>query len=87
MSTPSSQARREAATPPCAVRRPVTSKVHGIVRVDDYAWLRAPNWQAVMRDPSLLDLEIRTLLEAENAYTQAAMADTEVLQQRLFAEM
>jgi oligopeptidase B len=55
--------------------------------VDDYAWLRAPNWQAVMRDPSLLDAEIRSHLEAENAYTRSVMAETEPLQARVFAEM
>jgi oligopeptidase B len=65
----------------------LTSVHHGIARVDDYAWLRAANWQAVMRDPAVLDSEIRAHLEAENAYTKAVMADTEVLQERLFAEM
>ena len=60
---------------------------HGIERVDDYAWLRASNWQTVMRDPSVLDPEIRNHLEAENTYTSSVMADTEALQERLFAEM
>ena len=62
---------------PRAARRPATSRHHGIERVDDYAWLRAANWQAVMRDPALLAPEIRAYLEAENAYTKAMMADTE----------
>ncbi len=65
----------------------MTSVHHGIARVDDYAWLRAPNWQAVMRDPALLAPEIRAYLEAENAYTGAVMAETEQLQARLFNEM
>ena len=57
-------------------------------RVDDpYAWLRAENWQEVMRDPSTLDPEIRAYLEAENAYTDSMLADTEALQETLFAEM
>jgi oligopeptidase B len=72
---------------PRAARRPLTAFHHGIERVDDYAWLRAANWQAVMRDPALLDPAIRAHLEAENAYTKAIMADTEGLQQQLFAEM
>jgi oligopeptidase B len=72
---------------PRAARRPLTAFHHGIERVDDYAWLRAANWQAVMRDPALLDPAIRAHLEAENAYTKAIMADTEGLQKQLFAEM
>ncbi len=57
-------------------------------RVDDpYAWLRAENWQEVMRDPSTLDPEIRAHLEAENAYTDAMLADTKELQDKLFQEM
>jgi oligopeptidase B len=72
---------------PRVARRPLTAFHHGIERVDDYAWLRAANWQAVMRDPALLDPAIRAHLEAENAYTKAIMADTEGLQKQLFAEM
>ncbi len=40
-----------------------------------------------MRDPALLDPEIRAYLDAENAYAKAVMADTEPLQAKLFAEM
>ncbi len=72
---------------PRAARRPLTTVHHGIARIDDYAWLRAANWQAVMRDPALLDPAIRAHLEAENAYAKAIMADTEELQAQLFAEM
>ena len=78
---------RAGITPPRAPRRPLTSIQHGIARVDDYAWLRAANWQAVMRDPGALAPDIRAQLEAENAYTLGIMADTEELQQQLFAEM
>src|SRR6476620_9100103 len=74
-------------TPPRAPRRPLTSLQHGIARVDDYAWLRASNWQAVMRDPKALASDIRAQLEAENAYTSDIMADAEALQQRFFAEI
>jgi len=72
---------------PIAPRRPKFSVQHGVELVDEYAWLRADNWQEVMRDPAVLDAEIRTYLEAENAYTQAALADTQALQQTLYAEM
>jgi oligopeptidase B len=72
---------------PRAARRPLTSVHHGFGRVDDYAWLRASNWQQVMRDPARLDPSIRDYLEAENAYSNAVMAGTEALQATLFAEM
>ncbi|MBN8913256.1 MAG: S9 family peptidase [Rhizobiales bacterium] len=75
------------AMPPVAPRRPVTATHHGVTLVDDYAWLRAPNWQDVMREPALLDPEIRAYLEAENAYTEQALASTDALQAELFAEM
>jgi oligopeptidase B len=72
---------------PIAPRRPSQSHHHGIDRDDDYAWLRADNWQVVMRDPAVLPQDIRAHLEAENAFTKAAMGDTEALQETLFAEM
>ncbi|WP_164820618.1 S9 family peptidase [Sinorhizobium meliloti] len=72
---------------PVAPKKPVTDTRHGMTRTDDYAWLRAENWQAMFKDPSILDPEIRRHLEAENTYMNAAMADTKDLQKTLFAEM
>ena len=72
---------------PVARRKPSKSLHHGIELIDDYAWLRAANWQDVMRDPAVLDPEIRAHLEAENAYTEAQLSGTRGLQERLFAEM
>jgi len=72
---------------PRAERHPSTSTRHGVTWIDDYAWLRADNWQEVMRDPSVLDPKIHAYLAAENAYCKAALADTEPLQETLFAEM
>ena len=73
--------------PPLAQKIPHHSAYHGVDLVDEYAWLRADNWQEVMQDPSVLDAEIRAYLEAENAYTKAAMADVEPLTKTLFAEL
>jgi oligopeptidase B len=73
--------------PPKAQRIPKFSVHHGVELVDEYAWLRADNWQEVMRDPEALDQQIRAYLEAENAYTEGALADTEALQKALYAEM
>jgi len=73
--------------PPAAERLPARSSWHGTILTDDFAWLRAANWQEVMRDPGKLDPAIRAYLEAENQYADRALADTEALQATLFAEM
>ena len=74
------------ADPPAARREPTVHEQHGYRRRDDYAWLKDERWQEVMRDPSKLRADVREYLEAENAYTKAALADTEALQEALFAE-
>ena len=84
------QAERETglvAAPPVALRVPVSATYHGVALNDDYAWLRADNWQDVMRKPETLAADIRAYLEAENAYTDATLADTKPLQETLFQEM
>ncbi|WP_156453018.1 S9 family peptidase [Polycladidibacter stylochi] len=73
--------------PPCATIKPVQFTEHGTTRMDNYSWLRADNWQEVMKDPSVLSADIREYLEAENAYTNTQMADTETLQSTLYQEM
>ncbi len=72
---------------PRPAKKPVSDTRHGKTRIDDYAWMRAADWQAMFHDPSILEPEIRAHLEAENAYMKAAMADTDALQKQLFAEM
>ncbi|WP_310620790.1 S9 family peptidase [Flexibacterium corallicola] len=72
---------------PFAEKRPEVLTQHGIERTDNYAWLRADNWQEVMKDPGVLAEDIRSYLTAENDYTNAQMADTQELQEVLFAEM
>ena len=56
--------------PPVAQQRPSPRTVHGITVVDNYAWLKDNNWQEVLRNPALLDPDIRAYLEAENRYTE-----------------
>ena len=73
--------------PPLAPRRPSRQTLHGVALTDDYAWLKDENWQQVLRDPSRLDPDIRSYLEAENRYTEAILAPTESLQKTLVAEM
>jgi oligopeptidase B len=78
---------KELPAPPVAERRPQLSIHHDRERNDDYAWLRADNWQQVMRDPSVLAEDIRAYLLAENGYTEAALKGTSALQDTLFQEM
>jgi oligopeptidase B len=73
--------------PPKVERRPTSQTWHGREKRDDYHWLKAENWQEVMHDPSLLPPDIRAMLEAENTYHQAILADTQDLEATLFAEM
>ena len=66
----------DAPQPPVAPRRPTVLEKHGDRRVDDWYWLRNPD-----------DPEVIAYLQAENAYTEAALAHTEGLQERLFEEI
>jgi len=72
---------------PQAARIPSKSINHGFTREDDYAWLRADNWQEVMRNPDVLPADIKAYLDQENAYCKDMMADTSKLQETLFEEM
>ncbi len=73
--------------PPTPEKRPVTIEQHGDERIDNYQWMKDPNWQEVLRDPSVLDPDIRAALEAENAYYEAMTGDLADLRERLFQEM
>jgi oligopeptidase B len=72
---------------PVAPRRPHSFTRHGITITDDYAWLKDENWQEVLRDPQVLDADIRQYLEAENAYTDSLLGHTALLQKTLVKEM
>ncbi len=76
-----------AITPPEIEKRPVETTQHGITRVDNYAWLRDPEWQEVLRDPSTLDADIRAMVEAENDYYKKLTDDLDPLRKKLFSEM
>jgi len=61
--------------PPIARRRPKVLEAHGDRRVDPYYWLREKD-----------NPEVIAYLEAENAYTDAVMAPTAPLQEKLYRE-
>ena len=74
-------------TPPVARKIPVVIEQLGRTRTDDYQWMKDDNWQAVLRDPTLIKADVKAHLEAENAYREAMLASTLPLQAQLFEEM
>ena len=64
--------------PPVAAARPHALTVHGQTRNDPYYWLR---------DDTRSDPAVLAYLRAENAYTEAVLAHTLPLQEKLFAEI
>jgi len=64
------------AQPPVAARRQVEHRLHGDLRIDEYAWLRERENPEVIRH-----------LEAENAYTSSLLRSTEPFQESLYTEM
>jgi oligopeptidase B len=73
--------------PPRAEKRPVEKFFHGVPLRDDYAWLKAANWQEVLREPEALPPAIRSVIEAENTYAQAVLAPAVELCSTLVKEM
>ena len=73
--------------PPRVEQRPHSYSVHGVDIGDEFAWLKAGNWREVLRDGQALAPDIRSVLEAENAYAEAMLAHTAELQGHLVAEM
>lgn len=74
-------------TAPVASRRPHSFGHHGITVSDDYAWLKDAKWQEVLRDPKVLDPDIRKYLDEENGYTESLLGHTASLQKMLVREM
>lgn len=72
---------------PQATKRPLVQHRFGHEWTDPYAWMKDEQWQAVLRDPSLLSADIRTHLVAENAYTKAVLGPLSDVEQTLFSEM
>ena len=79
MTTPFSSALAMDAMPPDAARKPHEVKApFGATRNDDYYWLR---------DDSREDKAMLAYLNAENAYTDAVLAPTKPLQEKLYGEI
>jgi oligopeptidase B len=66
----------ELPSPPVAKKIPHVTEINGHQLTDNYFWLREKS-----------NPEVRAYLEAENAYTDALMKPTELLQKKLYDEM
>ncbi|MFZ0128923.1 MAG: S9 family peptidase [Candidatus Dormiibacterota bacterium] len=64
------------ASPPIPARHPVVQRAHGDERIDEYAWLRDRD------DPAVI-----AHLEAENAWTERALAHLGPLRERVYSEI
>lgn len=76
LALPACTAKDTSSTPPSPTKRPVTLEQHGDKRIDNYYWLRE------RENP-----EVIAYLEAENAYTEAALGPFKGLQGILYEEM
>lgn len=63
-------------TPPIAAAREAARRLHGTVRVDEYAWLQDKE-----------SAEVRAHIAAENAYADASLKGTAALQKKLYKEI
>eukprot|EP00493_Phyllostaurus_siculus_P022785 UN23119 len=66
------------AVAPIAKKVPHEMTIHGDTRIDDYYWLRDDKRKAP---------DVISYLNAENAYTEAMLAHTQTLQDKLFEEL
>jgi len=74
--------------PPIAAKNNHITSHHGIARTDPYHWLRAGNWQEVMRNPAALDKQIENYLRAENSYFEAEFGKkSKDLQETIYREI
>jgi len=62
--------------PPTTRKVPIQTVLHGVVLIDEYAWLRDKE-----------NPETTAYLEAENAYAEAVLAPLDGLREQLYQEM
>ncbi|WPP53595.1 S9 family peptidase [Catalinimonas niigatensis] len=72
---------------PVAQKQDTTLTFHGDSRVDPYFWMRLTDEQKIADKPDAQTQDVLQYLEEENLYTEAALNDTEGLQEELYQEM
>jgi oligopeptidase B len=73
--------------PPIAEKIPYELTDHGDTRIDNYYWMRLSDEQKSAETPDEQTSKVLSYLNAENAYLESVMEDTEELQEKLFNEM
>ncbi|NJY61275.1 S9 family peptidase [Salinimicrobium sp. CDJ15-81-2] len=73
--------------PPDVLQKDSLLVAHGHTRKDPYFWMRLTDEQKLEERPDEQTQRVLDYLNAENAYTQKVMADTEDLQQELYKEI
>lgn len=72
---------------PVAEKIPHKTEIHDTVLVDDYFWMRLDEDERGQENPEPKVQKVLDYLNAENAYTDGEMADTEGLQNTLYEEI
>ncbi|MCH2199605.1 MAG: S9 family peptidase [Flavobacteriales bacterium] len=72
---------------PVAKMQPEEMTIHGDTRVDNYFWMRLSDDQKKADTPDAQTQDVLDYLNAENAYKDTVLKDTEGLQQKLFDEI
>ncbi len=72
---------------PTIAGRPFSFRIHGQVFEDEFAWLKATNWQQVLKDPAALPDDIRACLEAENEHARRVLQPLGGLRRALLSEL
>jgi len=62
-------------------------KCHGVSWEDNYAWIHQKNILEVLKNPKVLDPEVKKYLEENNKYTEHQLKDTKEFQKKLFDEI
>lgn len=72
---------------PVAKKIPHETTIHNTTWNDDYFWMRLSDEQKEAEQPDIQTKEVLDYLNAENAYREAIMSDTESLQDELYKEI
>ena len=73
--------------PPMAVKKDSVLSIHEHTRVDPYFWMRLTDGQKSAETPDQQTQQVLDYLNAENAYTDTVMKNTEALQEKLYTEI